>query len=110
MEELMDAAKSADGHHVLRSLAHKCHRRLIADALLARGWQVRYLSAPNELTIISSPFARVETQTSRISRESVLRNELVIKNQRTKIPSGFAARLVLSYLSSEFLDFPPHSR
>ena len=43
------------------ALPHKCHRRLIADALVARGWYVRHLLTPKRIDDHQlTPFARVE--------------------------------------------------
>jgi uncharacterized protein (DUF488 family) len=43
------------------ALPHKCHRRLISDALLTRGWQVRHLLSPKRIDDHQlTPFARVE--------------------------------------------------
>jgi uncharacterized protein (DUF488 family) len=43
------------------ALPHKCHRRLISDALIARGWQVRHLLSPKRIDDHQlTPFARVE--------------------------------------------------
>jgi uncharacterized protein (DUF488 family) len=43
------------------ALPHKCHRRIIADALLARGWQVCHLLTPKRIEDHRlTPFARVE--------------------------------------------------
>jgi uncharacterized protein (DUF488 family) len=43
------------------ALPHKCHRRLISDALTARGWQVRHLLTPKRIEDHAiTPFARVE--------------------------------------------------
>jgi len=43
------------------ALPQKCHRRIIADALVARGWQVRHLLSPKRIEDHQlTPFARVE--------------------------------------------------
>jgi len=43
------------------ALPQKCHRRLISDALTARGWQVRHLLTPKRIEDHQlTPFARVE--------------------------------------------------
>ncbi len=43
------------------ALPQKCHRRLISDALVARGWQVRHLLSPKRIEDHQlTPFARVE--------------------------------------------------
>ena len=43
------------------ALPQKCHRRLIADALVARGWKVRHLLTPKRIDDHTlTPFARVE--------------------------------------------------
>jgi uncharacterized protein (DUF488 family) len=42
------------------ALPQKCHRRLIADALIARGWEVRHLLSPKRIDDHQlTPFARV---------------------------------------------------
>lgn len=42
------------------ALPQKCHRRLIADALLVRGWRVRHLLSPKRIEDHGlTPFARV---------------------------------------------------
>jgi uncharacterized protein (DUF488 family) len=42
------------------ALPQKCHRRLIADALVARGWRVRHLLSPTRIEDHAlTPFARV---------------------------------------------------
>jgi len=43
------------------ALPQKCHRRLISDALVVRGWQVRHLLTPKRIEDHQlTPFARVE--------------------------------------------------
>jgi len=43
------------------ALPHRCHRRLISDALVARGWQVHHLMTPKRIDEHTlTPFARVE--------------------------------------------------
>jgi uncharacterized protein (DUF488 family) len=43
------------------ALPQRCHRRLISDALTARGWQVRHLLTPKRIEDHQfTPFARVE--------------------------------------------------
>jgi uncharacterized protein (DUF488 family) len=62
LEELMEVASMQPTAIMCsEALPHRCHRRLISDALVARGWRVRHLLSPkriedHELT----PFARVE--------------------------------------------------
>jgi uncharacterized protein (DUF488 family) len=42
------------------ALPHKCHRRLISDALVARGWQVHHLMTPKRIDDhVLTPFAAV---------------------------------------------------
>jgi uncharacterized protein (DUF488 family) len=42
------------------ALPHRCHRRLIADALVARGWRVRHLLSPTRIEDHQlTPFARL---------------------------------------------------
>jgi uncharacterized protein (DUF488 family) len=42
------------------ALPHRCHRRIISDVLVARGWQVRHLLSPKRIEDHSlTPFARV---------------------------------------------------
>jgi uncharacterized protein (DUF488 family) len=46
------------------ALPHKCHRRLISDYLLVRGWQVRHLLSPKRIDDHQlTPFAKVEGTT-----------------------------------------------
>lgn len=43
------------------ALPQKCHRRLIADALVVRGWRVRHLLSPTRIEDhVLTPFARVD--------------------------------------------------
>ena len=43
------------------ALPQKCHRRLIADALVVRGWQVRHLLSPKRIEEhVLTPFAQVD--------------------------------------------------
>ena len=43
------------------ALPQRCHRRLIADALVARGWQVRHLLSTRRIEDHQlTPFARVK--------------------------------------------------
>ena len=62
LDELMDAARAQPTAIMCsEALPHKCHRRLIADALLTRGWQVRHLLSPKRIDDhLLTPFARVE--------------------------------------------------
>lgn len=42
------------------ALPHKCHRRIISDVLVARGWQVRHLLSPQRIEEHHmTPFAKV---------------------------------------------------
>lgn len=42
------------------ALPHKCHRRIISDALVARGWTVRHLLSPQRIDEHTlTPFAHV---------------------------------------------------
>ena len=42
------------------ALPQKCHRRIISDALVARGWQVRHLLTPKRIEDHQlTPFAHV---------------------------------------------------
>jgi uncharacterized protein (DUF488 family) len=62
LDELMSAAREKQTAIMCsEALPHRCHRRLISDALVARGWQVHHLMTPkrrDEHTL--TPFARVE--------------------------------------------------
>src|SRR5262245_45305876 len=62
LDELMAAArKQPTAIMCSEALPHKCHRRLIADALIARGWQVRHLLTPKRIDDHQlTPFARIE--------------------------------------------------
>lgn len=43
------------------ALPHQCHRRIIADALVARGWTVKHLLSPKRIEDHKLPeFARVQ--------------------------------------------------
>lgn len=43
------------------ALPHKCHRRIISDALIVRGWRVRHLLSPKRIDDHQlTPFAKVE--------------------------------------------------
>ena len=62
LDELMAAAKQQRTAIMCsEALPHKCHRRLIADALVVRGWQVHHLLTPKRIEDHRlTPFARVE--------------------------------------------------
>lgn len=54
------AASTATAVMCSEALPHKCHRRLIADALLVRGWRVRHLLSPKRIDDHQlTPFAHV---------------------------------------------------
>jgi uncharacterized protein (DUF488 family) len=61
LEELMAVARKQ--HTAImcsEALPHKCHRRIISDALVARGWTVRHLLSPKRIDEHTlTPFARV---------------------------------------------------
>jgi uncharacterized protein (DUF488 family) len=61
LAELMDAAReSPTAIMCSEALPHRCHRRLISDALVARGWTVRHLLSPKRIEDHAlTPFARV---------------------------------------------------
>ena len=61
LEELMAAArKSPTAVMCSEALPQKCHRRLIADALVARGWIVQHLLSAKRIEDHTlTPFARV---------------------------------------------------
>jgi uncharacterized protein (DUF488 family) len=62
LEELMAAARAKPTAVMCsEALPHKCHRRLIADALVIRGWQVRHLLSKTRIEDHQlTPFAHVE--------------------------------------------------
>lgn len=62
LDELMTAAREKPTAIMCsEALPHKCHRRLIADALVARGWHVRHLLTPKRIDDHQlTPFAHVE--------------------------------------------------
>jgi len=54
------------------ALPQKCHRRLISDVLVVRGWQVRHLLSPKRIDDHQlTPFARVEGVTVTYPSESL---------------------------------------
>jgi len=54
------------------ALPQKCHRRLISDALVIRGWRVRHLLSPKRIDDHQlTPFAKVEGTTVTYSAESL---------------------------------------
>lgn len=61
LADLMQAARSRRTAMMCsESLPWRCHRRLIADALIARGWQVLDIFAPTQIKPHPlTPFARV---------------------------------------------------
>jgi uncharacterized protein (DUF488 family) len=62
LEELQSVAQSQPTAIMCsEALPHKCHRRLISDALLVRGWQVRHLLSAKRMDDHQlTPFARAE--------------------------------------------------
>ena len=62
LDELIDAARQQPTAIMCsEALPQKCHRRIISDALVARGWQVRHLLSPKRIEDHQlTPFARVE--------------------------------------------------
>jgi uncharacterized protein (DUF488 family) len=62
LDDLMAAAhKEPAAVMCSEALPQKCHRRLISDALVARGWHVRHLLTPKRIDDHQlTPFARVE--------------------------------------------------
>jgi uncharacterized protein (DUF488 family) len=62
LDELMTAArKRPTAIMCSEALPQRCHRRLISDALVARGWHVRHLLTPKRIEDHQmTPFARVE--------------------------------------------------
>jgi len=62
LDELMAAAReSPTAIMCSEALPQQCHRRLIADALVARGWSVRHLLSPKRIEDHTlTPFARVD--------------------------------------------------
>jgi len=61
LDELMAAARQTPTAIMCsEALPQKCHRRLIADALVARGWIVRHLLSPQRIEDHTlTPFARL---------------------------------------------------
>ena len=61
LEELMTTARQQRTAIMCsEALPHRCHRRLISDALVARGWSVRHLLSPKRIEDHAlTPFARV---------------------------------------------------
>ena len=62
LNKLITAAKAAPTAIMCsEALPHKCHRRLISDALVVRGWRVRHLLSPKRIDDHQlTPFARVD--------------------------------------------------
>ncbi len=62
LEELQTAAHATPTAIMCsEALPQKCHRRLISDALVVRGWRVRHLLSPKRIEDHQlTPFARVE--------------------------------------------------
>jgi uncharacterized protein (DUF488 family) len=62
LEELMTTARLMPTAIMCsEALPQKCHRRLISDALVARGWQVRHLLTSKRIEDHQlTPFAKVE--------------------------------------------------
>lgn len=65
LDDLMSAAREKPTAIMCsEALPHKCHRRLISDALVARGWHVRHLLTPKRIDDHQiTPFGRVEGTT-----------------------------------------------
>jgi uncharacterized protein (DUF488 family) len=61
LDELMATAREQPTAIMCsEALPQKCHRRLISDALVARGWRVRHLLSPKRIDDHQlTPFARV---------------------------------------------------
>jgi uncharacterized protein (DUF488 family) len=61
LDELMAEARETPTVIVCsEALPHRCHRRLISDALVVRGWRVRHLLSPKRIDDHQlTPFARV---------------------------------------------------
>lgn len=62
LDQLIEVAQeTATAIMCSEALPHKCHRRLISDALLVRGWQVRHLLSPKRIDDHQlTPFAKAE--------------------------------------------------
>jgi len=62
LDELMSLAETAPtGMMCAEALPWQCHRRLIADALVARGWTVTDIIGPRSVKPhVPPPFARIE--------------------------------------------------
>jgi uncharacterized protein (DUF488 family) len=62
LHDLMAAAKQTPTAIMCsEALPHRCHRRLISDALVVRGWRVCHLLSPKRIDDHQlTPFARVE--------------------------------------------------
>jgi len=62
LAELMAAAQeTATAIMCSEALPHKCHRRLISDALVVRGWRVGHLLSPKRIDDHQlTPFAHVD--------------------------------------------------
>lgn len=73
LNQLSDIAQEAPTAIMCsEALPHKCHRRLISDALLVRGWQVRHLLSPNRIDDHQlTPFAKVQGTTITYPAESL---------------------------------------
>ena len=65
LAELMAAAKTTPTAIMCsEALPQKCHRRIISDALVVHGWQVRHLLSPKRIDDHPlTPFAHVEGET-----------------------------------------------
>src|SRR5262245_3272007 len=61
LDELQNAARArATAVMCSEALPQKCHRRLVSDALVARGWQIRHLLSPKRIEDHQlTPFAHV---------------------------------------------------
>lgn len=61
LEELTELAEQTPAAIMCsEALPQKCHRRLIADALVVRGWRIRHLLSPKRIEDhVLTPFAHV---------------------------------------------------
>jgi uncharacterized protein (DUF488 family) len=73
LDELIAAARETSTAIMCsEALPHRCHRRLISDALLARGWTVHHLLSPKRIEDHTlTPFARVSGTTVTYPAESL---------------------------------------
>jgi uncharacterized protein (DUF488 family) len=73
LDQLIEVAgETATAIMCSEALPHKCHRRLISDALLVRGWRVRHLLSPKRIDDHQlTPFAKAEGTTVTYPAESL---------------------------------------